>query len=83
MIIYEILKELLKVILVDQIRSFPEVENCCCRRRNKPKKIMHSVGMDAKLHKKKGCKGLRTTKREVKKLTLCEHCAECETEQEA
>ena len=46
------------------------------------RKVLYTVGMDAKLHRKKLYRDLKRVKRDVKTLQICVHCEDCETEQE-
>ena len=78
LLIYEVVKQLLVEMVVEKIRG----RRCCgyCRKRQKAK-VVHLVGMDAKVHVKRTCYRLKNTKRPVRTLELCGSCADAELEE--
>ena len=64
-IIYEIVKGLVKLLVVEKIRDW--VCACCqrCKRQRKQRKVMHAVIGSKKLHKMKSCPDLKRAKKDV------------------
>ena len=74
--IWEILKELLKVMMVGKIRdSCVDIKMCCCARKKKNmKKVVHMMDMKTKAHTRRSCRALKNVTREVKGIELCAKC---------
>ena len=81
-IIYEIVKELVKLLIVEKIRDW--ICACCrrCRRQRKQRKIMHGVIGGNKIHKVKDCPDLKRAKKDIKKYLVCGHCQDKDTDTE-
>ena len=82
MVIWEIAKELVKLVLVEKIREGCGDMKMCCRSRKTGKKktaIIYMIDLKAKAHKCKTCKALKNTTKEIKEIELC---TKCETQEE-
>jgi hypothetical protein len=74
MVIWEVVKELVKLVLVEKIRDGMRM---LCRSRKTGKKkttIIYMIDFKAKAHKCKTCDALKTTKKEIKEIELCTKC---------
>ena len=77
MVIWEIAKELVKLVLVEKIREGCGDMKMCCRSRKTGKKktaIIYMIDLKAKAHKCKTCDALKTSKKEIKEIELCTKC---------
>jgi hypothetical protein len=67
-------KELVKLVLVEQIRDGMKM---ICRSRNtgkKKKKVVYLLDAKTKAHTRRNCRALKNFTREVKEIELCEKC---------
>ena len=75
MCIWEILKELLKALAVEQLR---ESCVCCSRRKQEPearsRKQIYLISMDRMAHHYEDCKALQKAKAKAKPIEICKRC---------
>ena len=73
MVIWEVVKELVKLVLVEKIRDGMRM---LCRSRNtrKKKKVVYLLDAKTKAHTRRSCRALKNVTREVKEIELCEKC---------
>ncbi len=91
MLLYELTKEVLKAIVVEKIREAGGCKLCTKRRaatdkvvakRTGKRKVLHTTGQSAMLHKDRNCKQLRCARKEIKPQKLCLVCDGEETDHE-
>lgn len=77
---FEIIKEVIKTMLVEKIRGLPCWCPCRKRTRTRKRKNMFAVAGSRVMHKKKECYHIKN--KESQAVKVCIDCAHCETEEE-